>query len=50
MGIAEFDQARAFRMFGDAAFEGDGTHFVELAFGRAHSGIFLVSFEFLAGL
>jgi hypothetical protein len=37
-------------MLGDAAFEGDGTHFVELAFGRAHSGIFLVGFKALGGL
>ncbi len=28
--------------FGDVAFEGNGAHFVELAFGGAHSGSFSV--------
>ncbi len=37
-------------MLGDATLEGDGAHFVELAFGGAHSGYFLVTFEILAGL
>src|SRR5436190_62357 len=37
-------------MLGDATLEGDGTHFVELTFGRAHSGCFLVIFRNLGRL
>jgi hypothetical protein len=50
MRVAELHQARAFGVLGDAALEGDGAHFVELAFGGAHSGFFPVIFRILGRL
>src|SRR5690606_17264342 len=34
--VAELDEARAFRMLGDAAFKGNRAHFVVLALGWTH--------------
>lgn len=34
--VAKLDQARAFSMFGNAALEGNGAHFVWGSFGRTH--------------
>ena len=45
MGIAEFDQAGAFGMAGDARFEADGTHHVGRAIGGAHGGSSILKLE-----
>jgi hypothetical protein len=50
MRVAEFHETGAFGMLRYVTLEGDGAHFVELAFGRAHSGFFPIFLGIVAGL